>query len=341
MVLTVKIQKKDAERLKKFLFKYKLFDNQFQVSKDKEFIYFPIKSKDKINIKFPNASFGNKKLKKYSQNITLKSALKGKLAGKELKHLKTAYDLIGDIAILEIDKELKDKEKLIAETLLNTNDKVKTVLKKSGIHYGVFRTQKLKHLAGKKTKEATYKENNITLKLNVEEVYFSPRLSAERKRIYKLVKPREDILVMFSGCAPYPVVLSKNTKAKEIIGIEINQEGHKYALENVKLNKLSNIKLYLGDVRKVVPKLKQKFDRILMPLPKSAEDFLPEAFMVSKKGTIIHLYDFLDENEFDNAKQKIKNTCKKANLKCKILKLTKCGQHAPHVYRICIDFKIL
>ena len=39
-----------------------------------------------------------------------------------------------------------------------------------------------------------------------------------------------------------------------------------------------------GDVRDVVPKLKKKFDRILMPLPKSAEEFLDIALSASKKG---------------------------------------------------------
>ena len=40
---------------------------------------------------------------------------------------------------------------------------------------------------------------------------------------------------------------------------------------------VNNIKLIKGDVKKVIPKLvklKQKFDRILMPLPKRAEDFI-------------------------------------------------------------------
>ena len=81
-------------------------------------------------------------------------------------------------------------------------------------------------LAGFDTKETIHKENNVRLKLNVEEVYYSARYSTERKRIMQLVKPGEDILIMFSGAAPFVCVLSKNTKAKEIIGIELNPIGH-------------------------------------------------------------------------------------------------------------------
>jgi tRNA (guanine37-N1)-methyltransferase len=278
---------------------------------------------------------------------TLKQALKNKLTKKELDKLVTSYDVVGSVAIIEIPPGLVKKEKLIAQTLLDLHKSIKTVLKKAGIHKGVYRRQKLKVIAGKKTKIAEYKENNARFTLDVEKVYFSPRLSTERKRIYLLVKPRETVLVLFSGCAPYPVVIARNTKAKEIYGIELNPIAHKFALENIKLNKIKNVKLILGDVRKAVPKLKKQkkyfkyFDRILMPLPKGAGSFLDLAFSAAKKGTTIHFYDFAREDEFEKAKEKIKKACKTNNKKCRILRVVKCGSYAPRVYRICLDFKIL
>ena len=107
--------------------------------------------------------------------------------------------------------KLENKEKDISQYLLDTNKSINTILKKSGQHSGEFRTQKLKYLAGEDKKEAIYKENSILLKLDVEEVYFSPRLSTERKRIFEQVKKDEKVLVMFCGCAPYPCTISKNT----------------------------------------------------------------------------------------------------------------------------------
>ena len=336
-MLCVKVPKKEAEKVKMYLYEKKIFDEGYRIATNKDFIFFPVKNKFKSKYDFVNKKLDKSKI----QKLTLKDALKSKLSKKEIEHLKTSYDTIGGIAIIEVVPELEKKEKLIATTLLDINKNITTVLKKAEHHSGVFRTQKLKWLTGKKTKETVYKENNIRLKLDVEKVYFSVRLSTERKRIAKQVKKGEDILVMFSGCAPYPVVLAKNTEAKEIVGVEINPVGHKYGLENLKLNKINNVKLYCGDVKKVVPKLEQKnFDRILMPLPKSAEDFLDVALKASKKGTTIHFYDFLHDDEFDKAKEKIKKACKNLGLKPKILRTVKCGQHSPHVFRICLDFKV-
>lgn len=354
-ILTIKVPLKDANKVKTSLIRDKNLDGNYKTLKEGEFVYFPIKTKFKTKYELIS-----KELEPLDHlPHSLKDALKPILTNEELEKVKTAYDCIGDIAILEIDRELRKKEKDIANALLNIRRDIKTVVRKEGSHEGTFRVQKMKYLAGELKKETIHKENNIRLKLNIEKVYFSPRLSLERMRIAELVntsksresknkksEDKEDILVMFSGCAPYCCVIAKNAKEKinSIIGIEINPEGHKYGLENIKLNNINNVTLINGDVKKEIPllaKTGKRFDRILMPLPKHAEDFLPEALAVSKKGTIIHFYDFLHEEKFNEALEKIKKACNKAKKKCKILNIVKCGQHSPRTFRICVDFRVL
>ena len=344
-MLALKVKLKDAEKWKQYILVNDIIDKEYSYLKDKEHIYFPLQREFTI-LRPKELSFVDKEFPKTIKKGTLRENLEKSLSEEEMFFVKTAHDTIGNIAILEIPKDLEKREKLIAETLLKSNSQIKTVLKKANIHEGVFRTQKMIYLAGIDTKETIYKENNVRLKLGVEKVYFSVRLSNERKRIMQLVFPNEEILVMFSGCAPYPIVLSKNTKAKNILGIEINPDGHKYGLENVKLNRVKNVELICGDVHKVIPELKKKspkltFDRIIMPLPKTADEFLDDALAVSKKGTIIHFYDFLELGKFEEAHIKIEKACKKRKIKYKILETVKCGQHSPYVYRICVDFKIM
>ncbi len=241
----------------------------------------------------------------------------------------SSYDIIGDIAILNEKATKKQANSLLKHKNINS------VYKRAGTYTGKYRTRKLKWLSGEKRTETRHKENNVIMLLDVEKCYFSQRLSEERKRIFKQVKKGEIILVAFSGIGPYQLTISKNTKAKEIYGIEVNPIAHKYAEENLKINKLTNIKNYKGDLKKVLPKIKKKFNRIIMPLPQTAIKYLDIVKKKLKPKGIIHLYIFLKKEQIN--KKYIKNLLKKFKIK----KITKCGAYSPGVYRVCIDLKVI
>ncbi|MBN1793101.1 class I SAM-dependent methyltransferase family protein [Candidatus Woesearchaeota archaeon] len=333
-MLTLKVPLKEAEKTKKSLIVKDLLDHFFIASKDKSHIFFPVKKRFSSGFEFVERS-----LKPKEERKSLKEALGSKLSKQEMEVLNTSMDVTGQIAILEIPDELGSRIKIIAREALKANPQLKTVLKK-GKHEGVFRTQKLAWLAGEKTKEAVYKENGVTLRFDVEKVYFSPRLSNDRKRVAGLVKKDEDVLVMFSGCGPYTCVIAKNSAAKRVVGVEINPEGHKYALENIKANKLRNAEAVLGDAKKTVLGLSTKFDRILMPLPASSQEFLQTALAAAKKGATIHFYQFQDEDKTEESVKMLREACKEAGLKFKLLRIIKCGQNSPRSYRFCFDFRV-
>lgn len=333
----LKVPLKYAEKAKKYLLDNNLYNKKYKAKRRKKHIFFPVLKKTRIT-KF-NALYEDIQLEKIIKK-NYKDHLKSKLTEKQIIDLPSSYDVIGSIIIIDIPDNLVKKEKQISQALLQIHKNVKTILKKSGIHEGEFRTQKLAFLAGRNTRETIYRENNIILKLNVEKAYFSPRLSTERKRIYNQVKKEETILVMFSGVGVYPLVIAKNTSAKKIIGIEKNPVAHEYASENLRLNKMKDVDLLLGDVRKIIPKLQQKFDRIIMPLPKDSEQFLDLAFKVSKRNTIIHFYDFEHETELKRGEEKVKKACTEHMVKCGIIRTIKCGQYSPGKFRLCVDFQI-
>ncbi|MFH1917137.1 MAG: class I SAM-dependent methyltransferase family protein [Nanoarchaeota archaeon] len=339
----LKVPLKDAQKVKELLVGKGLLSAEWKVKKSGSFIYFPLKKAVKLPYPVVDIALEPREVPR-----DIRTRLKDALSSAEMQQLKTSADTIGSIAIIELDAGLEKKKKIIGKEFLRQNKSIKTVLMKSGGHEGELRLQKFEFLAGVRTTEAVHKENGAIIRLDVEKVYYSPRTANERLRIARQVLPGERVLVMFSGCAPFPCVIAKNAQPKEIAGIELNQDGHKYGLENVKVNKLKNVHLICGDVKTIVPKLMTKndkrqttFDRIIMPLPKSAGDFLDTALLVAKKGTIIHFYNFQKEGEFDIAADMVKSACKKAGMKCKILRIVKAGQNAPRTFRICVDAVIL
>ncbi|MBI5798220.1 hypothetical protein HZA98_04950 [Candidatus Woesearchaeota archaeon] len=300
----VKVLKKDAQKTKLALIKAKVFAENYSIPKDTAHIYFPV----------------TKKISGFT--------LVGKVCKKMVQKPKISvhsFDHIGDIVIVAENATKKD-----AKQLLNGNN-IKVVLRKKGIHSGEFRTQKLEWVAGEKRKETVYRENGVEMKLNVETCYFSPRLGTERMRIAQLVKKGEKILVLFSGVGPYPLVLAKHSKASFIIAVEKNPNAHRYALENCR--KFPQIILYNMDAKQF--HYPEKFDRILMPLPHSAEEFLDVAVKLLKEKGMIHFYSFAREEEIPD---KVLSLIRTKVAKFKVIRFVKCGQSAPGKYRVCVDF---
>lgn len=262
----------------------------------------------------------------------LKEKLKSRLSKKDLEKVPSSFEVIGDIAILET-RDLKGKDRLIADAILKNLKNIKVVAKKTAVRKGKYRNWKLKIIGGEKRKETLHKESGVLLKLDVEKCYFTSRMAGERTRINNLIKKDERVLVMFSGVGVSPLVISRNTGAAEAYGIEWNPLAHKYALENACLNNATNVKLFKGDVKKVLPRLKVKFDRIIMPFPKYADKFLDLARKKLNKNGVIHLYAFVRKEEFDDLKR---NYLKKF----KSVKITRCGAYAPRVDRVCLDLKV-
>ncbi len=275
---------------------------------------------------------------------TLKEALKGKLSDKEVSLVPRSFDIVGSrekaVAILEIKDELKSKEKIIGNTILEICKPVKSVLKKTSERKGVFRLKNYKLLAGDKNTEVTHKESGCVFKLDSRKVYFSPRESTERGRISSLVKPKENVLVMFGGISPFSILVAKKQpKVKKVYSVEINPEAHKYALENVRLNKVGGKVIpLLGDVRKYSSKFKNRFDRIIMPLPKNAYEFLGLAINMLKDKGYIHFYYWSREpNLFKEGEKLIKKIAKQTKTKVRIINKKKVLPYGPRTYKIVFD----
>ena len=333
MVLFLKVNKKDAEAKKKELVSKGFYNHEYKVLNEGDSLLFPVAEK-------VDGEIVEKEAEKINKNTNLKDVLKNELNAEELEFLPASYDIVGDIIIIELSPDMHKHSKLIGEALLKLHKSVTTVLKKASARTGEFRLHELELIAGEDKRETIHKESGVRLKLDVEKVYFSARSSTERLRIANLVKKDEEVLVMFSGCGPFPLVIAKNSEAKYVLGVEKNQDGCRYADENKKLNKLNNVDFMCGDVRDVIKRLGKKFDRICMPLPVGAGEFLDIALIAAKKGTVIHMYDFLDEEGIKNAKKKLEELCKKNNVKCNYLKTQKCGQFSPDLFRVCHDFVV-
>ncbi len=334
-----KVAKHDAEGAKRWLRAKDLLAPNFSATRDAEFVFFPV-TKTVKPLPFAG-EFVKRQFEEAERTISFREALVGVL-GKKAADATASYDTIGGLAIIEVPNDLRAQEKAIAKTLLESNKRLKTVLRKDSAMEGEFRVRRLKWLAGKKTFEVEYRENGCVMRFDLRKTYFSTRLCFERARIASLVKPKEKVLALFAGVGPFALVIAKRQPAAKIIAIELNPYAVKMMEQNIAANKAAHIKPILGDVREILKKYPKWADRVTMPLPHTGHDFLDVAIKATKNGGTIHFYGFGGEKEgvFTLPLKAVKAACKKEGVGCSVVEKRVVRPYAPSVFQVVIDFKV-
>jgi tRNA (guanine37-N1)-methyltransferase len=275
---------------------------------------------------------------------SLVEALHGKVPPHVLVNLPKSMDVIGDVAIVELPDEVMGHDKLIGETVLSMNRRVRTVLAKASAIAGVRRLRKFKVIAGNGETETRHKEHGCVYNLDVRKVYFSPRLSYERDRIASQVRDGEVVLDMFAGVGPFSILMAKRRKVK-VYAVDLNPDAVFYLKQNITINKLQGkVVAILGDVRKVVEdgKLVGMFDRVVMNLPTNAIEYLDVACKaVKREGGIVHCYMFAKgPDPTAKSVEKVLSKLEKYGRKGEVLLVRRVKPSAPFEWLMVVDVKV-
>ena len=224
----------------------------------------------------------------------LKEKLSTELSAEELRQIYNSFDIVGDIAILKLAKGTAGAE-AAAKQIMATHRGVKTVLAQTSAVRGDFRVRTLKLVTGVDRAVTRYREAGCVFAVDVERCYFSPRLSFERMRIARLVHSGETVVNMFAGVGCFSVIIAKSAPQTTVYSIDISPAAVKYMEENVRVNDVyGKVIPILGDAKEAIKaQLVGRADRVLMPLPEKAIEYLPYAISALKPaGGWLHIYDF-------------------------------------------------
>lgn len=234
-----------------------------------------------------------------------------------------SYELIGEIAIIN---ELTVDEDEAVEGILHHHPSVKTILLKEEPLQGEFRVGEYEKLYGEET-ETIHKEFGCRFKVDPTKVYYSERFSTERKRVVDQIEDGEKVLVMFAGTGPFAIMAAKLANLEKVVAIEKNPVAADYLKENIEFNGVGDVVEGIeGDVNEVMPELDEEFDRIIMPLPESAEEFLDVARDSLRANGKVHLYTFSENQKMDFEE-------------FSILNVANCGNFSPAKNRLCFDIQ--
>ena len=244
----------------------------------------------------------------------LPALLEGKLQPEELEVVNKSYDIVGDIAVIRVPEKLKHQSIIIAEAVLQLHKNVKAVWRQSSAVSGTFRLRKLEHIMGERRALTAHREHGCVFSVDLENCFFSPRLSYERMRIARSVQPGEVVVNMFAGVGSFSIVIAKHSSAERVYSIDVNPMAVGFMQENILLNQVLNRVVPLrGDAKSIIKeRLHETADRVLMPLPEKAYEYLGYSIEALKpKGGWVHYYDFEHARKGESSTRKVEEKVSK------------------------------
>jgi tRNA (guanine37-N1)-methyltransferase len=332
---SIKVAKKRGEHVRKTLLELDILDNSLKIGSNESFLYLPL-SREPAPSELEHLPEGIE-LIDFDFEIQQKRP-----APEDLLGFSPAYEVIGDIALLE-DADLDNqKASRIANALLLTQPNIKTVLKPLTPVIGEFRIREFEVIAGEPRTETIHREYGCRYKVDLARAYFTPRLSTERSRILSWIKEGNKVVDMFAGVGPYSILLAKSKKPSKVIAIDKNPDAVHYLKENIVLNSAKNIEAIEGDAREEAKKFAGTADHVIMNLPHNAYEFLDSAILLTKPGGIIHYYGITPEDDlFESSIKIIREAAEKAGRQVEVLEKRVVRSYAPYQYNICIEVRIV
>ncbi len=337
-----KLEKKAEELFERQGFRIKREDDVFKACNEGDELEFQVFSSEKYSVEEAreriendtDAVFVDESLREIKEVAeTDVSVLKEEEDGKSYDL--PSFELIGDIAVIN-DLDGKDEEEVV-EGITENHPHIETILLKSEQLSGEFRVGGYKKLYGQDT-ETVHKEFGVDIKVDPTKAYYSERFSTERKRVADQIKPGEKVLVMFAGVGPFALIAARHSEAERIVAVEKNPEACEYLKENIKLNNFTErIEARCGDVEEILPELEDRFDRIIMPLPGKADEFLDLAESVVSKDAVIHYYRFMEEDDREGLESEIESILEHD---FRVREMVKCGEKSPSTDRVCVDIAL-
>lgn len=341
-----------AELAIRILVKAEIIDRHFFVKSDDQTIVLPLVRNptemeiDELRKIVPGLSSGIEDFEPRTRHPrSLEEALADDLPSDSLSRLPRSFDVVGDIAILELDPELAAFETRIAEAIMEVHSNVRAVFAKSGEVSGPDRVRPLRYVAGENRTRTFHREHGCLFKVDLSRVFFSPRLSAEHQRVTLLVDEGERVVDMFAGVGPFSILIAKRVGDVRVEAIDANSEAIELIRENARANKVeSKVNTHLGDARNIVrEELAHTANRVIMNHPSASKDFIGDACSaLQASGGVIHYYTFAGENWEEDSRREIESGVESSgHVMERVLGIHRVREVAPMKWQVSVDVRVV
>src|SRR3989442_7721507 len=255
------------------------------------------------------------------------------------RSLPSAFDVIGDIAVVKMPEELQPYREQIGLAILRWNPNIRVVVQDDGVR-GERRVRSIEVIAGERRTTTVHTEHGLRYRVDLAQAYFSPRLASERQRIAGLVLEDEVVADPFAGVGPFAILIAKRCRPKLVHASDVNPAAVEMLRANIGANRVDRVAAHESDARRILDQI-APVDRIILDLPHTAFDHLPDAFAAIGPHGVIHVYRILERADEPAALDRIRAIAAAAGFQTTALRAHPVRAYSPTQHHVAFDVTVV
>lgn len=255
-----------------------------------------------------------------------------------VRSLPSSFDVVGDIAVVKLPEGLRPHREAIGRAMLRWNPKLRVAVEDRGVK-GDLRIRDIEVIAGEPRTTTVHVEHGLRYRVDLAHAYFSPRLASERLRIAERTSEGEVVADPFAGVGPYAILIARRRRPREVHASDVNPAAVELLRSNVGANRADRVTVREGDARAILRRV-APVDRVILDLPHSAPEFLPDALAAIGDRGAIHLYRILESAEEEETVASIHAIVRSAGRKLVDLERRRVRAYSPTRHQMAFDITV-
>ena len=328
----VSVPRDRAEEVRRDLLAKGLLLRHLRIVQDRDRILLPIS--ERVDLGFPTSE------REFREGFVAVRSYKDVVDVPDEIHrsLPSAFDVVGDIALIKLPEELRSHRTAIGSAILRWNPKIRVVLEDRGVATE-HRVRQVEVIAGEKRTTTVHVEHGLRYRVDLARAYFSPRLATERKRIADSTKSEEIVADPFAGVGPYAVLISRRARPRTVYAADVNSVAVDLLRANVAANRADRVDVREGDAGKVLREV-APVDRVILDLPHSALEFLPDALAALGPSGTVHLYGIVERTEVAEREDAVRAIARTAGYRVTNLARRAVREYSPTRFQAAFDVTV-
>jgi len=215
----------------------------------------------------------------------------------ERRALPRSFDVIGDIVLVRLPPELEPRREEIGEALLAFVPGARIVGWDRGVH-GPERRRRIEKIAGSGGWASQHRENGVTLEVDVERAYFSPRLAREHARVAGAVTAGDRVYDLCCGVGPFAITIARDRRARSVVAVDANPAAIELLRRTLSGTASEGVVTpVLASVEEFLPG-RAPVERVILNLPHEGVKLLPSVAGAVAPGGWLYYYEVVPRTEF-------------------------------------------